>query len=242
LFLAAGIIGLTRCWRPMSARKGWRWLPWLALIGILFAALRPVSVLAGWPLESRYSAEPLRQASAEAIVVLASTVYSDTQPIGEPILGFDTYGRCRYAARLYATCCRLPVVASGGGPNNTEPDAVPYALSMRYELQREGVPASAILVETRSRSTYENAAFTAAILRARGIRRIVLVTSAWHMWRAELCFRKQGLAVIPAPSDFRTRDSFHLTDLVPAAEPISWNEDALHEFVGLLWYRVHGWI
>jgi uncharacterized SAM-binding protein YcdF (DUF218 family) len=66
-------------------------------------------------------------------------------------------------------------------------------------LEQEGVPPSKIWTEEQSRSTYENALYSAKLLHGSGIHRIALVMEADSMLRAELCFRKQGLEVTPAP-------------------------------------------
>ncbi len=88
-------------------------------------------------------------------------------------------------------------------------------------------------------STYENALYGAEVLRAHGISRIVLVTGASHMPRAERCFRKQGLAVVPSPCCFtvllRKAGTF-----VPNAYGLGENENTLHESVGLLAYWLQG--
>jgi uncharacterized SAM-binding protein YcdF (DUF218 family) len=113
---------------------------------------------------------------------------------------------------------------------------------MREALQREGVPESVVWLEKESHSTHENAAYAAAILRRKGIHKVVLVTDAYHMLRAEKCFLKEGLDVVPAACGFRTSGGFHFNDLLPGWEPISWNEDVLHESLGLIWYRIRGWV
>ena len=60
------------------------------------------------------------------------------------------------------------------------------------------MPESQVWIADKSRSTYENAKYGAELVKGRGISRIVLVTDAYHMPRAEGCFRKQGLSVAPA--------------------------------------------
>jgi len=58
------------------------------------------------------------------------------------------------------------------------------------------------------------------------------------------CFRKQGLEVIPAACGYRSYgNGLHsLVQLLPNWEPIGWNEDTLHEYLGLDWYWSRGWI
>src|SRR2546430_13364869 len=85
---------------------------------------------------------------------------------------------------------------------------------LRRILRSEGVDDSMIWTEEQSRSTHENATYGAEMLRAKGIRQVVLVTEAYHMLRAEKCFRKEGIAVIAAPCGFRTFD-FALEEFLP---------------------------
>ena len=98
-----------------------------------------------------------------------------------------------------------------------------------------------IWVEDRSGSTHENAAFSAQVLRRHGVRRIVLVVEARSMLRAEACFRREGIEVIAAPSRFRYL-SANLEDWIPGWKAVQGNEITLHETIGLLWYRLRGWI
>jgi uncharacterized SAM-binding protein YcdF (DUF218 family) len=112
---------------------------------------------------------------------------------------------------------------------------------MARVLEERGIPPAMIWRENASRSTYENAAYSAAILRARGMDRIVLVTEAYHMRRAEACFRRQGLTVIPAPRAFRTvQFTGSWPEFLPQAKAIAHNEESTHEWLGILWYFVSG--
>ena len=74
---------------------------------------------------------------------------------------------------------------------------------MREMLERDGIPETMIWTEERSRSTYENAVYGAEVLRSHGITTIALVVEAQSMLRAEACFRKQGITVVPAASGYR---------------------------------------
>lgn len=238
-FLLVALFESIRWWR--SGKHGKPVILILAIAALFLLSWHPVAWALCHPFEAFYPPRLLPTGDADAIVVLASTVYSSCPPLPEPELGADTYGRCRYAAWLYGHWRRLPVVASGGGIGAAR--GIPYAVSMREELERRAVPASAIWLEERSDSTYENALYTAALLRQRGIHKIALVTDAYHMLRAEKCFQKQGLAVIPAPCRFRTfPPSLHLRQLIPDLESLSSSEDVLHESAGLVWYWMHGWI
>jgi len=93
------------------------------------------------------------------------------------------------------------LVLSGGGDG-----ARPEAEIMRDIALGFGVAAGALLLETRSRNTLENATCSAALLKERGIARVIVVTERYHLFRASLLFRLAGLDVVDrcAPqSDFR---------------------------------------
>jgi uncharacterized SAM-binding protein YcdF (DUF218 family) len=227
------------CWRVAKSRKS-----------ALMVALAMAVFLVSWPpfanmivarFERPYPPQRPSAVDAEAIVVLASSVYPVYPPLPTPRLGSDTYERCQYAAWLHKNWRPLPVLASGGIPEPT-PDTPPYANSMGEALRREGVPKEMIWSEVQSGSTYENALYSARLLRQRGIHKIVLVTDAYHMARAERCFRKQGLQVVPASCGHREFHMYKPDRLLPNWEAIAWNEDSLHEAVGLIWYRLRGWI
>ena len=202
---------------------------------LFFFCWPPAAWLALQPFESRYSQTPPSDHDVEAIVVLSSAVFLPSPPRPTAILGTDTYERCKYAAWLNMHWKQVPVLASGGGSNG----GTPYAVTMSQALAADGVPVSMIWTEQGSKSTYENAVNSAAILRQHGIRRIVLVTEAYHMQRAERVFRKQGLEVVPAPCGFRASE-VRSHDILPSWEAISWNEDSMHEAIALFWYWANG--
>lgn len=212
----------------------------LATVTVLFLiAWPPMACLVVGVLEHPYPVLTSPPVGAGAIVVLSSTIYPPYPPLPTSRLGADTFERCQYASWLHRNWLPIPILTSGGATQ--DPGAPPYAATMETELERSGVPRNMIWSEIQSRSTHENALYSAQLLKAKGIRKIVLVTDAFHMLRAERAFRKVGLEVIPAASGYRR---FHLITpdrLLPSWEAIAWNEDSLHEALGLLWYRVRGW-
>jgi uncharacterized SAM-binding protein YcdF (DUF218 family) len=237
LFFLLGLLGavsLPKCRGKTLVAAG--------LLGLLTVSWPPLDWLFSRPLEMWYPVRPFPASPADAIVVLSSGVDTPHYERPFPLPDKDTYTRCRFAVWLYQHWKSLPVLACGGrGTQPAEGGAPPFAESMREVLTAAGVPNSSIWTEDRSRSTYENALYGAEILRSRGVSRIVLVVEAQSMVRAAACFRKQGIEVVPAPSDFRQWG--------PLSEEVflSWkavrrNEITLHEMLGLLWYRLHGWI
>jgi uncharacterized SAM-binding protein YcdF (DUF218 family) len=133
----------------------------------------------------------------EVIVVLGSGREEADPAWGSDQPSVTAIERLRYAARLQRAS-GLPVLISGGLHYGEPPSE---AGLMADVLQRDfAVPTR--WREERSRSTWENAQFSAELLREQGIRRVVLVTQAAHMPRARWCFERAGLEVVAAPLGF----------------------------------------
>ncbi len=192
---------------------------------------------------------------ADAIVVLGGATRPPLPP--RPLPEVQEEGdRLIYAAELYRQGAAPAVLVSGGriaflrGGDDVDTEAA----DMAALLIRLGVPAEAIWQEARSQNTYENGLFSGEILAERGLKRIILVTSAYHMPRAAAIFEKQGLAVSPAPADFyvtrasrdRDQESRPLTArlyyLLPQAEYLEITTTALKEYIGIAVYRMRGWL
>lgn len=106
-----------------------------------------------------------------------------------------------------------------------------------------GLRDDQILVEEVSRNTYESAVNAAQIIQAGNYRQLVLITSAAHMYRAVAAFHKQGLFPQPYPVDFQTSDEgVHLLDFIPSVRALDIMTDACHELIGLVVYRLQGYI
>jgi uncharacterized SAM-binding protein YcdF (DUF218 family) len=224
VLLAAGFLARKRGAPKLAGR-----LYGAAAVFLLLWSWMPVAALGAWTLERGYPQDRLPGRDAQAIVVLSSNFYAPNPPRPRSVPGWGTYLRCRHAAWLYREGWHMPVVASGG----SQGDRV-MAEIMRDALAAEGVPRESIWLEGESESTRENAAFSAKLLLPRGIRRIVLVTEAYHMRRAERYFRDAGFAVDPSPCAYRTAEfDGGWEQWVPNAGAIAINELTLHEWVGL---------
>ena len=105
--------------------------------------------------------------------------------------------RVRYAARI-AKVSQLPILISGGSPLSSPPSEA----ELMAEVMEKDLGVSVRWQEKDSRTTWENATLSAAILKPAGVKRIVLVTQAFHMARARWCFERQGFEVIAAPMGF----------------------------------------
>lgn len=225
------LLGLVAGWRGQTRRAtlatalalGWLWLWSMPVV---------TDCLLGW-IESQSGARVLTALpQAEAIVVLGGGVrvaYPPERP--DPDLG-DAADRVWYAARLYHAG-KAPVILASGG--NVIPGMSPEARAMRRILMDFGVPDGAILLEEASRNTSENARYASRLLRDRGIRKVLLVTSALHMRRARARFVETGLQVIPAPTDFRTiKQPFMIDQVLPDSHALLDSAQVLKELLGVL--------
>lgn len=169
---------------------------------------------------------------AQAIVVLgagreqADPAWQTDQP------SHIALERLRYAARL-AAASGLPILASGGLHYGQPPSEAALAAEA---LQRDfATPIR--WQEERSRTTWENAVHSAAMLKAEGIERIVLVTSAAHMPRSRWCFEQNGMTVIAAPVGFLgVPNGRPLGGWMPEAKAIWQSGMLLNEAVGMMVY------
>ena len=109
---------------------------------------------------------------------------------------------------------------------------------MRELAIANGVSPSALILETKAVNTYENVIFSRDMARARGWRRVLLVSSPYHMRRAVLTWRKAApdIIVIPAPS---SRSQFYAHDIGATVDQI---RGVVHEFAALAYYRWRGWL
>lgn len=199
-----------------------------------------ISYLALGSLEWQYRPLAALPEEVEAIVVLSGGALPADELRLKPMLADDSLYRCYCAAELYRRPGGCLVIATGGisDPAGRGP---PLASLMRDFLINLGVSPSDILTEERSTSTYENAAECTRLLESRRITRLALVTEANHMRRATACFAKCGVRVMPAPCDFKASTlEPRLASYLPSPGGGNGFQEACHEWLGLLWYWLHG--
>ncbi len=179
----------------------------------------------GW-LEQAYL--PPVEPAGDVIIMLGGGAMPDSPDVdGVGALCSSPANRLLTAVRLQRKL-GVPILLSGG---QVYEDTGAEAKIARRILIDLGVPESKILVETRSINTTQNARYSAEILRAQGLTQPILVTSAFHMKRAVLNFKKQGIDVVPYPADYQVTHHpvFHYTKLRPQTEALLNNVTVLQE-------------
>lgn len=213
----------------------------LAVIWSGMWSLPAVSDVLRLSLEGRFANQPVADLpAADAIVVLGGGISAVPADWPYPDLGRSA-DRIWHAARIYHAG-KAPLVVIAGGRRTWLGNRTSEAEAMRAFLADLNVPSKVVLMESRSASTRENAVFTAELLRARGIDRVLLVTSALHMQRAVATFRAVGMDAVPAATDFEViPEPNHVLRWLPDAAALAASTRALAEYLGLWVYRWRGW-
>jgi uncharacterized SAM-binding protein YcdF (DUF218 family) len=230
LFILAAAIGIALAWRR---RRLGLWVASIA-IGLLYLVATPLA--AYWltasadTLAGRVRAPP-SAAQPGAIIVLSADLLHGAEPGRGDTVGPTTLQRLAEAARLQRRL-GLPILVSGGWIA----DARSSLAELMAEALEEDFGLHARWREGRSRNTFENAAFSAAVLRQAGISSALVVTNPWHMARALWAFRAAGYPVVAAPTPGERTLSLSAFAVLPQVPALQDSYFALHELIGLAWY------
>jgi uncharacterized SAM-binding protein YcdF (DUF218 family) len=233
ILLALGIIMLYR--RPKLATP-----MILAASGLLWIASTPYFAEGALhlleaqttPLDSRRPND--QPQAADAIVILGGgTYFHAPEYAGQDTISDATLVRLRYGAKLQRETGK-PILLTGGKPLG---NSLSEAQQMRIVLEQDfRVPVR--WTDDTSDNTFESAQHSFPILQHEGIRKIYLITHAWHMPRSAEVFRRAGFEVIEAPTAFTTRYQTDLLAFLPQDGSLNHSKIFVHEVIGLLWYQV----
>ncbi|MFA0960765.1 YdcF family protein [Roseivirga sp. BDSF3-8] len=150
--------------------------------------------------------------------------------------------RLAHTIRLYHEGRIRRIIVSGA--YETLHISVEEAPLIKQALLHAGIPDSVIVMENKSRNTHENAINTARIITERfPDSRPMLITSAFHMRRAEACFRQVGLDPVIFPTDFRASNQPYTFEyFFPSESSLDKWQTLSREWLGMLAYKVKGYI
>lgn len=202
------------------ARMARRVFQFFAILGFLMVVVTLTPLDNWW---ATILAGPWNDPTGDILIVLGGSMGDDG------IIGEDSYLRDEYALLAYRQGGFHTIVLSGGG----KPVAVSTA--MRNFLVCEGVPPAAILTETASMSTRQNALYTKELVKdMQG--KMVLLTSDYHMWRAYHVFRRVGLNVLPRPIPDARKLASGWTGRWPVFLTLT------EETIKIVYYFMRGWL
>ncbi len=220
----------------------------LAFLCLWLGGNRLVAYQLARSLEWRYL--PMQDVpKADVLVVLGGGTFSANYPRSMPEVN-GAGDRLFYAAQLFHEGKAPKILLSGGTIGWYSASDGP-AQDMAILMQRLGVPAEAMILENTSQNTYENAVNSKIILEELKAQQILLVTSAMHMPRAVKIFQKQGIEVVPAPTDYSVTQAGWETmtavnpvniilDLIPSADNLSLTTRTLKEYLGMQTFELFG--
>ena len=196
-------------------------------------------------LEGRYPQVPVYE-QVSAVVLLGGATVEKVPPRIYVEANINS-NRFFHAARVFRETYSSKLVLTGGRIAFISNDTIPEAYAM-FELMTElfKIDTADIILEYESRNTRENAKYTKMALEAAGFDTdIILVTNAYHMTRSVGIFKKAGFKrVIPAPTGYLVSEKFSRKPLNWLPNPMSLLQSsiALHEYYGIVVYKIMGWI
>ena len=212
--------GVATFWAALRKSRRATWLAAVGACGLIISGFTPVSTWLMRPLENRFPQwETGPQAIPDGIIVLGGES-------GERIAAFAELSRRYPQARL---------VYSGPGPDISSSEVL-------IKFSRLGGDPARVIMEPRSRNTFENAIYSREMINPQPTEHWLLLTSASHMPRAVGCFRRAGFRVEPYPMQFRTANrpqSF--LESINVSESLGLLDVAAKEWIGLVVYRFMGW-
>lgn len=211
-----------------------------ATLATIAFGLLPIASYIMIPLEERFP--PFRDDGRpiDGIILLGGSVEAADSVARRSIVVNESAERVLDTLHLAKRYQRTRILISGGG-GTVFGDGTAEAPIIASFMTNLGVNPDRIIVEDRSRTTYENAIYSAELAKPQEGERWLLVTSAWHMPRAVGVFEKAGFPVVPYPVDYRTRGS------IADQRPFAFISDGLRrldvgvkEWAGLVAYYIAG--
>jgi uncharacterized SAM-binding protein YcdF (DUF218 family) len=228
--LLLALLGLIVARRhPVAGRR----MTWTGVVGLLVLSMPIVSA---WIIAAMGRTPPpldlTKIPDAQAIVILGGGIRPYAVEYSGATLSSITLERVRFGARV-ARATGLPVLVSGGALRDTPSEAA----LMRNALTSEyHVPVR--WTEGRSRNTHENAVNSAAILKANGIARVILVGHRFDFPRSRREFEAAGIAVVAAPIGIPGDDSPSVDDFIPRVDGLQQSYFATYELLANIFYFV----
>lgn len=212
----------------------------LGVVLLLVLGFSPLGNLLMLPLSERFPAWSAAGRSPDGIIVLGGAIDPETSQARGSLEVDSSAERIITMLQLARRYPAARIVFSGGSANLIQ-TPVPEAPIAGDLLEDFGTARSRIVLESESRTTAENAAFTRKLVSPKPGERWLLVTSAFHMPRSIGAFRKAGFDVEAYPVDWRTRgrrDGLEPFNTLSAG--LARTDVAIHEWIGLIAYWATG--
>ena len=225
----------------LLAWKKWRWLAVVAAVTLYLTSIPAVGGRLLSRLESMHPRLKVEEApEVDAVLVLGGTMGSPA-PAGYLSNWSDAVDRYEAGVALLQAGKAAKLLFTGA-PQSTDDRVESEGAAMRRHAIARGVPAEKVQVLGKVGNTADEARELAQFAQANGLKRVLLVTSAWHMPRAMRQFRKAGVEVLAFPVDYRFEPQRALPymDYLPGTDGLKLTEMALRETYGIAFYALAG--
>ena len=235
-----GVFLMLRAWRRGKRPGQARFACGLTVTSLVVLYLASTPLVARWVAESlerqNPPVDPVTMPVADAIVVLGGSMYATVGPDGTTLL-YARHASDRFETAMQAfSAGRAPIIAFGGGGTGV-PGTPTEGEWNRARAIARGAPADRAIAGPVALYTSDESEGIARVLRERGVKRIILCSSAVHLPRARMNYEKLGFEVTPLPSDFATRgaaEDWSWALLIPRGMALSQVDAGLKEWMGLL--------
>lgn len=209
------------------------------LVFFYLFSIEPVADAFIRPLENSYPSYEASESSPVKIIILGGGV-TDLSRIGlKPEPSSHSLKRLVCGITLYRQIPGSTIIISGGS-GDPKKQGLSEAIAMKDVSLSLGVDPADIMVESSSRNTLESAL---ALKKIVGGKRVLLVTSAYHMKRAVGMLNKVGIDVTAAPSDYiGEQRGVSIYSFIPAASSLMVSNIAVSEYMSLTWYKIRGMV
>lgn len=207
----------------------------IAGAGLIILVVLSMPIVGAWMIERLDRTPPLdvrKPTDAQAIVVLGGGVRRYAAEYQRATISGITLARVRYGAYV-ARSTGLPILVSGGAARDLPAEA---PLMRKALVDEFGVPVR--WVEAKSRDTHENAVNSAALLKASGISRVILVGHSFDFPRTRKEFEAAGISVIPAPINVPSTAEVSALDFVPSLGGMQLSYFATYELLANALYAM----
>jgi uncharacterized SAM-binding protein YcdF (DUF218 family) len=235
LICLAGVLLLATRWRARAAK-----VMAAGIVLLLVAGFSPAGQAMMLVLSERFPAWQANGRTPDGVIILGGAISPDISAVrATPELN-SAVDRLIAAADLARRYPQAKIVFTGGSGNLID-RSQPEAKFARPMLEDLGIARDRLMIEDRSRTTFENAAFTRQMIQPKSSELWLLVTSAGHMPRSIGAFRAAGFDVEAYPVDWHSRGWI---DATSPFERLSWGlartDIAAHEWIGLIAYWLTG--
>jgi uncharacterized SAM-binding protein YcdF (DUF218 family) len=242
LFPLPLIIAFSFLWIIFGKGKYYKFFLILPIFVLWILSSFPVSQWLVRSLEKDYNPVPLEKViSSDIIVVLGGAInilgiHRDRVELG------SSAERMTDTILLYRQKKAPKILFTGGSGILFQQDYTEAFFANKFFRDFE-IPKEDLILENKSKNTYENALFTKELLNVFGKNRIILVTSAFHMKRSIGVFTKMGFDVQPFPTDYKSMlDDVNWDTIIPSTMALDASTIAIKEWIGILVYKIKGYI